>query len=112
MNTFKLILALPAVILLAYISLRLTNKYLYRRNQGRSIQILERVPLNNKNSLCVIKMGEEYMVASVTENAFQVVKTLEPKEVETYRIEPQETNFTQNLKFNLKKFIKEKLRHE
>ena len=72
-NAFKLMLTLPIVILLAYISLRLTNKYLNQRNQGKCIQVLERLPLNNKNTLCVIKMGEEYMVASVTETSFQVV---------------------------------------
>ena len=40
-NAFKLMLALPIVILLAYISLRLTNKYLNQRNQGKCIQVLE-----------------------------------------------------------------------
>lgn len=112
MNTLRLILALPVVIILAYLSLRLTNKYIYQRNQGKSIQVLERIPLNSKNSLCVIRIGEEYIVASVTESSFQVVKNIGPTEAEAYRTVSQELNFNSALKTNLKKYIKGKIKHE
>ena len=40
----KLIVALPLVIILAYISLRMTDKYIYKQKQRKNIQIIDRLP--------------------------------------------------------------------
>lgn len=103
-SSLKLIVALPIVILLAYISLRLTNKYLYRQKQGRNIQVLERVPMYNRSSLCVVKVFDDYMVIGVGENNFQVIKTLNQEEVEDYIHHKEEVGFSEIFIENLKKW--------
>lgn len=107
-STLKLLVALPIVILLAYISLRLTNKYLYRQNQGKNIQVLERVPIHNKSSLCVVKVFEDYMIIGVGEDNFQVIKTLNQEEIEYYTHQGEEVGFSKILSSNLKKWTKGK----
>ena len=52
------------------------------------------------------------MVASVTETSFQVVRILDPKEVEAYRTDPQDNDFNQILRRNIKRYIKGKSEHE
>lgn len=92
-SALKLLLALPVVILLAYISLRLSNKYLYRQNQSSAIQVLERVPIHNKQFLCIVKMFDSYMVIGVSENSIQPIKTLSNEEVEEYMANKQQADY-------------------
>lgn len=108
----KLLFALPVVILLAYISLRLTNQYLSKQGRGKNIQILERVPLNNKSALCVVKAGQDYLVLGISENNIQVIKKLEAEEVIEHAGLNQDINFKEALSMNLKKLKKEKSSHE
>lgn len=84
---FKLILALPAVLLLVYISFKFQNQYLSKINQGKNIQIIEKVPLHNKSFLCVVKIGKDYMALGVTENKIEVIKTLLEDEVQQVHAE-------------------------
>ncbi|HOB19096.1 MAG TPA: flagellar biosynthetic protein FliO [Candidatus Atribacteria bacterium] len=109
-SVLKLLLALPAVVLLAYISLRMTNKYLYTQNQNKHIQVLERVPLSNKSSLCIAKVLDEYMVLGVSENNLQVIKTLDKQEVEVLMSQADGTDITTALRVNLNKLLKGKLK--
>lgn len=111
-SVLKLILALPVVILLAYISLRLTNKYMRTHNQGKNIQIMERTPINNKASICVVRIGEEFMVVGISENSFQVFKTLKQDEVKDYTNSNTDINLTEAFKTNLNKLKKGKSKYE
>ena len=52
-SAIKLLLALPAVILLAYISLRLSNKYLYGQNQSKQYRYWNGCPYII-NSFCAL----------------------------------------------------------
>jgi len=92
-SAIKLLLALPAVILLAYISLRLSNKYLYGQNQSRAIQVLERVPIHNKQFLCIVKIFDSYMVMGVSENNIQPIKTLTENEVKDYLANKEQAHY-------------------
>jgi flagellar protein FliO/FliZ len=111
-STLKLILALPVVILLAYISLRLTNQYLTKHNQGKNIQVLERTPINNKASICVVRIGEEFMVMGISENSFEVIKTLDQDEVKDYVNSNTNINLAEAFNININKFKKGKSKHE
>ncbi|SJZ52625.1 flagellar biosynthetic protein FliO [Garciella nitratireducens] len=104
-NALKLLLALPVVILLAYISLRFTNQYLYRQNKHKNIQVIERIPIQNKVCLCLIKMGEEYMVIGVSENNFQILKTIKKEEIKNWKVQNKEVEY-----LNLKKTFHTKIK--
>ena len=111
-SVLKLIIALPVVILLAYISLRLTNQYLKKYNQGKNIQVLERTPIHNKASICLVRIGEEFMVVGINENAFQVIKTLKQEEVKDFISVDENLNFGEAFHKNFNKFKKGKSHHE
>jgi len=111
-SALKLLVALPAVILLAYISLRLTNRYLYRQNPCRGIQVLERVPLHNKSLLCVVKLFDEVMVIGVSENNIQPIKTLSREEAESYMAHKAQKDFGKDWSESIVKWAKGKMRHE
>ena len=83
-SAFRLLAALPAVILLACVSLRLTGRYLHRQNPSGGIQILEKVPVSNKSALYVVKLFDEVVVLGISENNIQRIRTLSPEEAKAY----------------------------
>jgi flagellar biogenesis protein FliO len=83
-SALKLLAALPAVILLACVSLRLTGRYLHRQNPSGGIQILEKVPVSNKSALYVVKLFDEVVVLGISENNIQRIRTLSPEEAKAY----------------------------
>lgn len=112
LSALKLLLALPVVILLAYISLRLSNKYIYKQNISKGIQVIERVPVFNKSMLCIIKILDEYMVIGVGENTFQPIKTLSPEEVEKYLRQKQDKDFVNEWGKGIMQGFKREKQHE
>lgn len=111
-SALKLLLALPAVILLAYISLKFTNTYLSGQNQNKNIQVIEKVPIQNKSSLCLVKIGENYMVIGISENNFQVLKTLEENEIKNDKIQKGKIGFAEVFHFNIKNNKKGKKKND
>src|SRR5690554_5663949 len=105
-SSLKLLLALPVVILLAYISLRLSNKYLYKQNQTKAIQVLERVPIHNKQFLCIVKIFDSYMVMGVSESSIQPIKTLSNEEVEEYMAKKQQADYINKWSKNIIEWAK------
>ncbi|MTI65711.1 MAG: flagellar biosynthetic protein FliO [Firmicutes bacterium] len=101
----KLLVALPIVVILAYISLRLSNKYLMKYNKGKNMKIIEKIPLHNKSSLCIAKLGEKYVVLGVSENNIQVLTELKEDEIEKYSQEGK-YDFKEALLENYKKLRK------
>ncbi len=77
----RLFVALPVVILLAYISLKFGNKYLKKMNNGKLLNVVETVPVYNKAAISVVKIGEEYHVLGVTEANIVDLKTLDESEI-------------------------------
>ncbi len=111
-SALKLLLALPVVILLAYISLKFTNAYLPGQNQNKNIQVIERVPIQNKSSLCLVKIGKKYVVIGVSENSFQVLKTLEENEIKSWKIQNKKISFAEAFHFNIKNNKKGKRKND
>ncbi|HHY81544.1 MAG TPA: flagellar biosynthetic protein FliO [Clostridiales bacterium] len=112
LSALKLLLALPVVILLAYISLRLSNKYLYRQNQIKAIQILERVPIHNKQFLCIVKIFDSYMVMGVSENNIELIKTLDCEEVNEYMSQKEQTDYLNKWSNYILQLAKRKNQHD
>ncbi len=80
-SLIKLFVGLPLVILLAYVSLKLTNKYLRKMGDGRFLQVKETVQIFNRAAVSVVKVGSEYHVMGVTDAQVQTIKVLSESEV-------------------------------
>lgn len=79
---FRLLLALPLVIGLAYLSLRIGKKYMHAMGQGKTVKVIEAAPLTGKAYVSIVKVGREYMALGVAEGSVRVLKTLSAEEVE------------------------------
>ena len=109
----KLIVALPLVIILAYISLRMTDKYIYKQKQRKNIQIIDRLPVSNKSSICIVKILDEYMVVGISENGFDVIKKLTQAELEAINKEADpEKGINDSFMVNIKKLLKGKQNYD
>lgn len=111
-SALKLLLALPVVILLAYISLRLSNKYLYKQTPSKAIRILERIPIHNKQFLCIVKIFDTYMVMGISENNIQPIKTLNLEEVEEYLSQKEQTDYLDQWSKNIIQWAKKEKQHD
>ena len=111
-SALKLLVALPVVILLAYISLRLTNRQMYRQGPGKGIQVLERVPLQNKSQLCIVRMFDEVVVIGAGENNVQLIKTLTREEAESYLAHRSQRNAGNDWGKSILAWTKGKKQHE
>ncbi|MEA3423154.1 MAG: flagellar biosynthetic protein FliO [Bacillota bacterium] len=103
----RLFVALPVVIILAYISLKIGNKYFKKMNNGRLINVIETVPVFNKAAISVVKIGEEYHVLGVTEANIVDLKTLDEAEIGILN----ETSKTSN-QFDWKSFKGKLVKHD
>ena len=112
LSAMKLFLALPVVILLAYISLRLSDKFLYKQNTPKEIQILERIPIHNKQFLCIVQIFGTYMVMGVSENNFQPIKTLNPEEVKVYLAQKEQADTLHKWRYHIIQWTKREKQHD
>ncbi|KZL94147.1 flagellar biosynthetic protein FliO [Clostridium magnum] len=89
---FKIIIFLPFILLLIYISIKYGGNKLQDIQNGRYIKILERAAISKENALLVVKIGEKgYVMSSVT-GKLEIVSELEKEEIskiESARVIPQ-----------------------
>lgn len=77
----KLMLALPVVAALAYLSLRMTASISGNNGQGRTIEVIEKKTLAKNQSLYVVKAGGRYHLMAGSEQALIFIRDLEPDEI-------------------------------
>lgn len=77
----QLVLVLPFIIFLIYLSLKFGGSKLQQLQNGRYIKILERVPLSKENSLIVTKIGQKGYVVSSTDGKIEILLELEADEL-------------------------------
>lgn len=91
----KIIIFLPFILLLIYISIKYGGNKLQDMQNGRYIKILERAAISKENSLLVVKMGEKGYVMSSANGKIEVVSELNKEEIlkmETSRAIPEYEN--------------------
>lgn len=104
----KIIITLPFILGLIYLSLKYGGIKLQKMQSGRYLKILERVLISKENSLMVVKMGEKAFVVSSSNNKIEILKELEQDEIlkiEEINILPQYSNL-KDLYNNLKMKVK------
>lgn len=63
---FKIIIFLPFILFIIYLSLKYGGTKLQSIQDGRYIKIIERVPLSKENQLMIVKIGmKAYVITSV-----------------------------------------------
>ncbi len=75
----KILVFLPFIILLIYLSIKFGGSKLQHIQNGKYIKILERVPIAKDSNLVVVKIGDSGYVLSATANKVEILKTI-PKE--------------------------------
>ncbi len=101
----KILISLPFILLLIYISAKFGGNKLQNIQNGKYIKILERTSISKENSLLVVKLGEKGYVLASTTGKVHIISELEKDEVlklEDSKIIPQYANlkdFYSKLKF-------------
>lgn len=93
---FKIIICLPFVLILIYISVKFGGNKLQNIQNGKYIKILERTPISKENSLLVVKIGGKGYVLSSTVGNISIISELNEDEilsVEASKTIPQYADF-------------------
>lgn len=75
---FKSVLALIIIIFLANKLLQYLNSVM--KKQTKTIQIIERMPINKSSSLCIVEMLGKYYLMSFTEGRNEILKEFTEEE--------------------------------
>lgn len=78
----KIIIFLPFVLLLIYISAKFGGSKLQSIQNGRYIKVLERVPLSKENNLMVVKIGEKGYIMSSTQGKVEILMDMNDGEIQ------------------------------
>lgn len=77
----KLILALPVVVVLAYLSLRMTATVSARAGKSANIEVLEKKALSKNQFLYIIKAGASYHLMAGTDHNMTLIRDMSPDEI-------------------------------
>ncbi|MDO9593090.1 MAG: flagellar biosynthetic protein FliO [Erysipelotrichaceae bacterium] len=77
----KLFLAFPAIILLAYFSLRLSARFSQGVSRGETLRVVEKVALHKNQYLLIVKAGTAYHLMSSTDHEIKLLRSLDAEEV-------------------------------
>ncbi len=79
-SLIKLFIALPVVIMTAYFSLRLANRYMKGLGNSKNLEVLETVQVYNKAALSIVRILDGYYVLGVTEHEIETIRELSKEE--------------------------------
>lgn len=88
----KIVIFLPFILMLIYISMKYGGSKLQNIQNGKYIKILERAPISKENSLLVVKVGQKGYVMASTNGKIEIISELSQEEiieVETSKAIPQ-----------------------
>ncbi|KRQ87047.1 hypothetical protein ABG79_01240 [Caloramator mitchellensis] len=108
----KIIILLPAVLLLIYISFKYGGKYLSNMNNGRLIKVYERVPLSQSSFISVVTIAGKPYIVSNTNNEIKILLELDEEKLEIYKNQNANTEIKNLFElFDIKK-LKGKMKNE
>lgn len=96
MMILQIVVFLPFIIFLIYLSMKFGGGKLQSLQKGRFIKVFERTAISKENSLVVVQMGNKAYVMASTHGKLEVVKELEEAElaeITAQRTMPQFTSF-------------------
>jgi flagellar protein FliO/FliZ len=102
----KIIIFLPLILILAYISLKLGGGKLMGVGSGKIVKIVEKVPVTNKTYLCVALINDKPYVISSCEGRIDVLMELPQEAMD--KMKNGQGNFKETLISNFNTFLKRK----
>jgi flagellar protein FliO/FliZ len=78
---FKIIIFLPFILVLMYISLKYGSTKLQKLQDGKYMKILDRVALSKDNSVVVVKIGGKAYAISSSSREIHILFELPPEEI-------------------------------
>jgi flagellar protein FliO/FliZ len=105
-SVIKIIIFLPIVLILAYLSLKLGGGRMMNMGGGKLIRIVERVPLSGKSFLCVAVIDDKPYVVSSTEEKIEILMELPSESLD--KIKKGEAGIKENLAVNFSSLLKRK----
>jgi flagellar protein FliO/FliZ len=103
----KIIIFLPCVLLLIYISAKFGGSKLQSMQNGKYIKVIERVPLTKDSSLVVTKIGEKGYVLSSTSGGIVILTKMSDEEL--LQVEEGKKNVVPEF-ISVKEYIVKKLK--
>ena len=88
----KLILALPVVVLLAYLSLRMTASVSARAGMSANLEVLEKKALSKNQFLYIVKAGASYHLMAGTDHNMTLIRDMSPEELKDRETVPGDTD--------------------
>lgn len=82
LSWLKIIAALPIVLLLAYISMKLSRSYMSNFKKGMFMKVIETIPVYNKSAVSIVQIGAKYFVLGVSEQGMQIITELTENEMD------------------------------
>ena len=79
----KIIVFLPFILLILYVSLKYGGNKLQKLQNGRYMKILDRISLSKENSIVVVKIGEKAYAVSSSQKDIRVLFELPREEIIT-----------------------------
>lgn len=77
----KILVFLPFILLLIYISVKYGGNKLQDMQNGRYIKVLERAAISKENTLLVVKVGEKGYVMASTNGKIEIMSELDKEEI-------------------------------
>ncbi|MGH4140930.1 flagellar biosynthetic protein FliO [Clostridium sp.] len=78
---FKIIIFLPFILILLYLSLKYGGNKLQKLQNGRYMKVLDRIALSKENSIIVVKIGEKAYAISSSLKGINILFELPKEEI-------------------------------
>ena len=78
---FKIIVFLPFILLILYLSLKYGGNKLQKLQDGRYMKILDRIALSKENSIVVVKIGEKAYAVSSSSKEIRILFEVPQEEI-------------------------------
>ena len=78
---FKIIIFLPFIIFILYLSLRYGGNKLQKLQNGKYMKVIDRVALTKENSIIVVKIGEKAYAVSSSSKEINILFELPESEI-------------------------------
>ncbi|WP_298837162.1 flagellar biosynthetic protein FliO [Clostridium sp.] len=113
---FKIIIFLPFILFMLYLSLKYGGTKLRKLQDGRYMRVLDRISLSKENSIAVVKIGDKAYALSSSSRDIKILFELPSEEIikiENIKELPQYEDMKELFKKHiLKKETKEEVKYE
>lgn len=89
---FKLLIILPFIVVLIYITFKYGGKYMSKMNGSKLIKIHERVALSQKTFLSVVSIAGKFYLMSGSDKGAEILMELDKDAVSEYEAVKSEKN--------------------